>query len=283
MEQNKEKTLRIVIIVLAVALVLSVAALAGTLVYRYITNKARTTVTLPDNIIDSEPEETTLPTDDDGVDNTDTTDDKNNAASFEAASAEETENIVSQTTAATAGQTGTDAEVFSLYDKNPGDNEPFYVTNMLPGDFNTKYYCVRVSHNSGVTLHFRTSVRDGGEKLAEVLCCRVALLSDDEILYDGLMAEMPESLDHAVTGEGVTDTYYEINVYLDTSVGNDYQNRQLVADFYWWVEETDSLGPSPKTGDDMQIWLWAGIAGTCLICILILLAKRRKKEDEENG
>ena len=78
------------------------------------------------------------------------------------------------------------------------------------------------------------------------------------------------------------ELYYEITAYLDTSVGNDYQNKDLIADFKWWVEETGNLDDSPQTGDTSNILLWAVLAAGSLGMIIILLVTRRRKEDEEN-
>ena len=73
------------------------------------------------------------------------------------------------------------------------------------------------------------------------------------------------------------ELYYEITAYLDTSVGNDYQNKDLIADFSWWVEETENLD-SPQTGDLFKLYLWLCIASGSLL-LLILLWRKRKKED----
>lgn len=75
---------------------------------------------------------------------------------------------------------------------------------------------------------------------------------------------------------------YEITAYLDTSVGNDYQNKDLIADFKWWVEETGNLDDSPKTGDTSNILLWAVLAAGSLSMMILLLVTHRRKEDEEN-
>ena len=95
---------------------------------------------------------------------------------------------------------------------------------------------------------------------------------------------MPEGLTHKLASKKSTtdELYYEITAYLDTSVGNDYQNKDLIADFKWWVEETGNLDDSPQTGDTSNILLWAVLAAGSLGMIIILLVTRRRKEDEEN-
>lgn len=155
---------------------------------------------------------------------------------------------------------------------------------MFPGDAETKYFRVQVSYHDQVTVHFRATVRPGYEKLAEVMNVRVRLLTTGEIMYDGLMKTMPASVTHKLASQNTTtDTlYYEITAYLDTSVGNEYQNRDLIADLNWWVEETGNLTPVP-TGDTSGTVLW-GLLAACSGGILVfLLAARKRREENENG
>ena len=153
---------------------------------------------------------------------------------------------------------------------------------MFPGDAETKYYCVRVSHKGDVVLRFRVDVRPGYDKLAEVLKCRITLPDSGEELYDGLMRDMPASLNCALkTQQSTTSTvYYEITAYLETSVDNEYMNKDLIADFRWWVEETDNLVP-PQTGDNTNLMLWLCIVAISLF-VLILLWKKNSKEEQKN-
>ena len=172
------------------------------------------------------------------------------------------------------------AASIALYNRQPEDNTPFAVGNMFPGDSETKYFCVQVSYHDKVTVHYKAVVRPGYEKLAQVLRVRVKLLNTGETLYDGGIAAMPQSLTHKLaSASSVTqELYYEITAYLDTSVGNAYQNQDLIADFKWWVEETGSLD-SPETGDASRSLLWA-VTGVCSGGLLLLLVLRRRKEDE---
>ena len=261
MEQKKK--IKIVIIVLACLLGLSLLALGGTLIYNKIANTAPATVTVPDNRITPD-EDTTKP------DSSDT--EKPSGSAVQPA----------QSTAATAEVKK--AATVELYNKQPEENTAFAVGDMFPGDSETKYFRVRVSYHDKITVHYKATVRPGYEKLAEVLKVRVNLLSTGEMLYDGFMRDMPESLTHKLASKkSITDElYYEITAYLDTSVGNDYQNKDLIADFKWWVEETGNLDDSPKTGDTSNILLWAVLAACSGSMMILLLVTRRRKEDEEN-
>ena len=280
MEQKKK--IKIIIIVLAVLLGISLAALGGTLIYNKIANATPATVTVPDNLITPD-EDTTKPdsSDSQAPDSSDTekpdgsytkTPDSSAAASFSA--------VPTQSTTAEVKKAAT----IELYNKQPEENTPFQVENMFPGDSETKYFRVRVSYHDKITVHYKATVRPGYEKLAEVLKVRVNLLSTGETMYDGLMRDMPESLTHKLASQKSTtdELYYEITAYLDTSVGNEYQNNDLIADFKWWVEETGNLDDSPQTGDTSNILLWAVLAACSLSMMILLLVVRMRKEDEEN-
>lgn len=265
-----EQKIKIIIIVLAVLLGISLAALGGTLIYNKIANATPATVTVPDNLITAD-EDTTKPDSSDTEKPDDSytqTPDSSAAASSSA--------VPTQSTTAEVKKAAT----IELYSKQPEENTPFQVGNMFPGDSETKYFRVRVSYHDNITVHYKATVRLGYEKLAEVLKVRVNLLSTGETMYDGLMRDMPESLTHKLASQKSTtdELYYEITAYLDTSVGNDYQNKDLIADFNWWVEETGNL----ETGDTSNILLWAVLAAASGCVLILLLIFRRRREEEEN-
>ena len=279
---KQKKKIKIVIIILAILLGISLTALGGTLLYNRLASRPAATVTVPDNLITAD-EDTTKPdsSDSQAPDSSDTekpdgsytkTPDSSAAASFSA--------VPTQSTTAEVKKAAT----IELYNKQPEENTPFQVENMFPGDSETKYFRVRVSYHDKITVHYKATVRPGYEKLAEVLKVRVNLLSTGETMYDGLMRDMPESLTHKLASQKSTtdELYYEITAYLDTSVGNEYQNNDLIADFKWWVEETGNLDDSPQTGDTSNILLWAVLAACSLSMMILLLVVRMRKEDEEN-
>lgn len=274
MEQKKK--IKVIIIVLAILLGLSLLALGGTLIYNKIANTTSATVTVPDNLITPD-EDTTKPDSSEinsqAPDSSDTQAPSNSADTSSSA-------VPTQSTTAEVKKAAT----IELYNKQPEENTAFTVGNMFPGDSETKYFRVRVSYHDKITVHYKATVRPGYEKLAEVLKVRVNLLSTGETMYDGLMRDMPESLTHKLASKKSTtdELYYEITAYLDTSVGNDYQNKDLIADFKWWVEETGNLDDSPQTGDTSNILLWAVLAAGSLSVMILLLVVRRRKEDEEN-
>ena len=283
MEQKKK--IKSIIIVLACLLGLSLLALCGTLIYNKIANTASATVTVPNNLITPD-EDTSNP------DNSESQAPDSSESNSQAPNRSDTQAPRSSADASSSAVTptqNTTAEVkkaatIELYNKQPEENTAFAVGNMFPGDSETKYFRVRVSYHDKITVHYKATVRPGYERLAEVLKVRVNLLSTGETMYDGLMRDMPESLTHKLASKKSTtdELYYEITAYLDTSVGNDYQNKDLIADFKWWVEETGNLDDPTITGDTSSIVLWAMLAACSGSMIILLLITRRRKEDKKN-
>ncbi len=201
-------------------------------------------------------------------------------------------------------------ETIRLKEKSQIVDTPFDVENMFPGDRVANNYTVRVKHKKPILLYYHAEIQEGYEKLAEVLKVKIELPQKDVVLYDGLMKDMPDALENSLTADE-KEVLYHITVYLDTSVGNEYQYQELKADFRWWyIEETDqtdqggsdsSIKPEdsgespdstvpdgykkPGTGDDANIALFLILLVGAGACLLILFAKFRKKknEDEENG
>ena len=281
----EQKKIKLVIIILAVLLGLSLLALGGTIVYNRLAKSKPAVVAVPDNLITPEDGTTESAGSESSTENSEQTapneTEKPNSSDAQAPSSSTT-----TSTKSTAAETK-QAATIELYDKQPEDNTPFNVTNMFPGDSETKYFRVRVSYHDKVTVHYKATVREGYEKLAEVLKVKIKLLTTGETMYDGLMKDMPASVTYnlASAESTTTELYYEITAYLDTSVGNEYQNKDLVADFSWWVEETGNLEPPPKTGDNANILLWACLAaasGGVIILLLFTRRRREEKEEEEN-
>ena len=188
----------------------------------------------------------------------------------------------------------------------------FEAKNMFPGDKVSKIYKVVVpdlKDSESATVHFQATVRSGYEKLAEVLQCEVLLAETREVLYTGLMRDMSSFCEGVLYNSKDTYLDYEINVWLDTSVGNEYQGKTLVADFIWWAEETEENVPdvlpedevpeddtssneasaddisanNPFTGDTAPIvkYICLMISTVCGLLWIICMIKRRKEYGDE--
>lgn len=291
--ERKNRKLKVVIVILVVLICLSGAALTGTLLYKHFVQTEPTTVDVPGNVITPDGEDSFVTeTNSDSAEsantangetiselNTSTSPDQSETTS----ASESAPGSTDSETTGTTSVSGTKASAIALHNRKSEDNTPFQVTNMFPGDRETKYYCVKVSYKGDIVVRCHADIRPGYEKLAEVLKVKIRLLHTDEILYDGLMRDMPKSLNYELytTEKKQSELYYEISAYLDTSVGNEYQDKELIADLRWWVEEAENLD-SPQTGDDLYIYLWFALAVGSLFVLIILLAMRRKESADEH-
>ncbi len=157
--------------------------------------------------------------------------------------------VIGLSTTAFAAEVDTDTMKLNTPDES--GNTAFTVTNMFPGDAETKDFTVKVDHKEPVTLYYHADIRPGSEKLAEVMMVKIELPEKGVTLYDGLMRDMPSALEYQLAA-GEKEVIYRITAYLDTSVGNDYQYKSLIADFRWWyAEETE--GPDPQNPDPVSV------------------------------
>ncbi len=136
------------------------------------------------------------------------------------------------------------AEESSITLRQPGSGTvvPFAVSNLFPNQSVTREYEVKTKHPEAITLNFRADIRKDAQyqKLAEVLKVRIEIQNESNPHYDGLMKDMPAALQHSLPA-GTNRVTYRITVYLDASVGNDYMDKSLVADFFWWFEDTSDV------------------------------------------
>ncbi len=271
----KKNVIRTVVIVMSVLLAISVLSLVGLVVYGHLNGRTIGSSKAPGNEIHPQ-----------------TVSARSKVTSVPLSSV----NFMSQTGTASLGSVATvpsadavtEAEIPSdvtgkaygifLHKKNTGDNVAFQMPNMFPGDSETKYYGVEITYRNEVTVRFAIDIDEGCEKMAEVLKCKIVLLTTGEELYDGLMRDVPESLNHTVSSESVTtdELYYAITAYVDTSVGNEYQGATLTADFRWWVNEIENLEPVPPTGDSIVVTVVA-VSAVLLLLVIVVMRRRRKK------
>lgn len=225
----EQKTLNTIVIVLVILLALTGTALMGTVLYK--NSLTDNTAVVPNNVIIAEKQEAIcVPTV------------KSLAISGGRAYMGAKVCAMQIVDEASGKQT-----TLKLYRNRAEDTVPFNANNMFPGDRETKAYLLSVSYRGSLTVHFKANIRPGYEKLAEVLKCKV-VMRGGSVLYDGLMKDMP-NVDYILpTSNGTTsDFIYDITVYLDTSVGNEYMSKELYADFTWWVNEEDESSSSSSS------------------------------------
>lgn len=202
-----------------------------------------------------------------------------------------------------------DSPSLELYKKHAQDNEAFQVSNMVPGDKVSQDFTVRIHHKEQVTLYFKGLVTKQSKDLGDVLQVRVTDKNSGKAICQGTFNTINNkeySQEIAQSGSGQTDVTYQVDAWLDTSVGNAYQKAFLDADFQWYVKDdgnteptqpsdnpttpTDPTKPSQsgggsgsgshggltaRTGDTAHIVLWCVFA-ICALAIIILLIKSRR-------
>ena len=284
-QPSKAKRLKIAIIILAVLLILSGGGLAARYIYLEYFAPAQITATVPDNLIgdsgqtdaDSAPTENTPPAES-GPDTEDTSNGQTDAP--ESSSPADSGTAGSGDTSPAADKPS--APVLELYAGRPDANQKFEAGNMLPGDVETKYFCVKAYHDADITLFFKADVTDQTKSLGDVLHIKVTHLETGKVLCAASFNEVngkefSELL--KANGDKATAAYYQVDVSLDTAVGNEYQEALLKADFEWYVKDEGGLTPPPQTGDTTNLVLWAVLAASSLL-LLIFLWKRRKEEGQ---
>lgn len=202
-----------------------------------------------------------------------------------------------------------DRPSLELYKNHAKDNEPFQVSNMVPGDKVSQDFTVRIHHKDQVILYFKGLITKQSKDLGDVLQVRVTDKNSGKIICQGTFNTINNkeySQEIAQSGSGQTDVTYQVDAWLDTSVGNAYQKAFLDADFQWYVKDdgnteptqpsdnpttpTDPSKPSQsgggsgsgshggltaRTGDTAHIVLWCVFA-ICALAIIILLIKSRR-------
>ena len=281
---NKART---IITVLAVLLLCSIVALVFRVFYLNSSVDRDSTVIVPDNQIGKESETTPVP---------ETASENSTAGAAFSSLAERTSSDGSYllldspsspvpSASGTADEAAEEGATIELYKSSPSDNEKFQAASMLPGDVETKYYTVKISHHSDVTVHFNAVVTEQEKAYANILHITVTHLDNGKILYNGTFAGLdPNGSSEVFAAADSTETvaHYRIDVSLPTNTGNEYQAAKHLADFKRYVKAEDAGAlDKPATGDTANlVWPAAGMIGALLLLVILLLFSRRRAKGE---
>ena len=263
MASAMNKKTKVLVIILVSLLVTSVLALGGRMLYlKYL--KPEDSVTVSNNQI--------------GEGNLLSPETNTNISADNGSGNGENGNGTAQTQAA--------APLLEFFKGQPDCNRKFEVRNMVPGDIEIRYFCLRAYHTKPVTLVFESIVTEQTKNLGDVLDVVVTNSQTGEVIAEGTFNEIngTKFSRYLPATDAEYDTaFYKIQVSMDTSVGNEYQVARLLADFHWYIEEGDeALDPSPGTGDSVNIMLWGTIIGVSLLLFILLFVTRRKEEEEND-
>lgn len=211
----------------------------------------------------------------------------------------------------------TKAAYLELCETETTANQPFRAEDMLPGDRVTTYFCLKTHHKNPIPVYFRADITEQTKNLADVLRIKVSVPQTGETLYDMPFANA-DGKERAVklpkSAKGETVTYYKVETYLETEVGNPYQGALLGADFSWYIKDADQEELTPgtggstgtgepgetgepskpgantdktetkgglgiRTGDPLNLALWVVLAGSSLALILLLVQRKRQADN----
>lgn len=182
------------------------------------------------------------------------------------------------------------AEPQLVLDKNqPSVNQSFSVTDMLPGDAVEEQYTLQVHRSGVITLLFDVIVTDETGDLGEALNIQVTDATAGTALASGTFDQVRDQVYRVQLpdGSGRIDRDFTIRVWMDTSVGNEYQNSSLEADFRWYVEgepagpDEPAATPAPgqlipaQTGDPSSLALWIALAAACALALAFIRIKTK--------
>ncbi len=285
-KESKKMRFKMAIIVLSILCLLSFCALVARPIF-WQQNADSATVVVPNNYLGQRATNTDVQTPSDMFEH-DENEDFSEPIGLSLPVIDLTLNDSQETIEPMAGeivsQANPSASLLEFYRWQDEYNKKFEVTNMLPGDTETRYFCVKAHHTDDVTLVFQAEITEQTRLLGDVLDVTVTNLDTNKVICQGTFnqingAEFKEKLSKNAAEE--TIRYYRIDVSMDTSVDNPYQVARLLADFNWYIEEDENLLPPPQTGDPFQISLYVILGGSALSIFVLLILAKRKKDDEE--
>ena len=176
-------------------------------------------------------------------------------------------------------------------DYSPTDLFPNF-KDVMPGDSLTQPITVKndASNKVKVKIYMRSlGAHEDSQEFLSQLHLRVEKSENNTMAYmfDAAASETAQLTDWVLLGTLYSGGEVNLNVILDVPVELDNMFQQKIGylDWEFMIEEypIEPTDPQPPyTGDDFQIWIWVGLMAVSLtaIVILILLGKRRKKEED---
>ncbi len=275
-EQKKKKNEKIILILL-ILLLLSGAILTARIIHIKSSGRGGSTAVVPDNLIsgsETDTESSDLSDTDTEIDSL--TQESNTETDSVGATGTETEKETDRETEETKK-----AATLALYKGQAEDNQKFEVYNILPGDSVIGYFSVKADHDGDIIVYFSCDITAQTKTLGKALNIRVTHLDSGKTLYEGAMSLMSKDgygLRFPASDSKQTVAYYEIEVYLPVSTGNEYQAAHLECDLNWFLKDDGNL-VSPPTGfytsiDTGLIIMFASAA----LMLFLILSKRRRQE-----
>ncbi len=118
------------------------------------------------------------------------------------------------------------------------------ISNMLPGDSDTKNYEIELKHEEDVYLYFQVNIEKTTNNLENVLYIKVENKDNSTVVCEGNLANVAEKKfkeEFTLTNSNKNEKLnYKITVAMDTSAGNEYQNSSLSLSFVWSLRKINA-------------------------------------------
>ena len=153
---------------------------------------------------------------------------------------------------------------------------------VMPGDELTQQIQVKNDASNKVKVKIYMRALGGHEASKEFLSQMNLTVKQDgkSVLFDAPSDQKATLEDWVCLGTFYSgaDVKLDVTLSVPLEMGNEFQEAVGYLDWQFKVEEFPIESTDPKTGDDFNVWLYAGIGAVALCGIVLLLTKRNKKE-----